>query len=520
MTGQKAIFDRATLAFVGLALLILALRIWGLVATPLNLQADEAQYWSWSRHLDFGYFSKPPLIAWVVAGTTSLFGDAEWAVRLTAPVAHTLAALALFGLGRSAYGATVGVWAGLSWLLLPGVFLSAGVMSTDALVLPLWSIALFCAWRLVVSRSWAWPIALGLVLGLGVLAKYAMLYFVLCAALAAYWSIPVRDALKGGRWAAVVGVGLLVMSPNLYWNVTHHFETVGHTVSNAHLTHNLIHPEEVFEFIGSQAAVIGPVLFCALGWMLWRAWMRSAGLSDQDRFLIAFILPPILLMIVQAFLSRANGNWAAVAYPAAIVWIAGTLAASKRGRAVLIAATLVNFAMGAVFGFAALRPDLADRVKSLSNSIKRARGWDETAHQIALRATPHPGEPPYTAVLVDDRDLFYELNYYWREARREGAPLPPVRMWKLYSGPHNSAESNDPMRPEEGARVLIVHQNARYVPLVAADFTVFRAVEPLSVSQGAVHPRVFEVSVGEGFAPAPRDAAFMQRIHGIDTGSD
>ncbi|HVZ98926.1 MAG TPA: glycosyltransferase family 39 protein [Caulobacterales bacterium] len=516
MAGHKAFFDRATLAFLAVLALILAVRIWGLVATPLNLQADEAQYWAWSRHLDFGYFSKPPLIAWVVAGATALFGDSEWAVRLAAPVAQALAALALFGLGRSMYGAAAGVWAGLLWLLLPGVWLSSGIMSTDALVLPLWSVALFCAWRLTVSRSWAWPIALGALLGLGLLAKYAMFYFVLSGALAAYWSKPARDALTGYRWLAILGVALLIVSPNLYWNISHQFETVGHTVSNAHLTRNFMHPDEVLEFVLSQAAVIGPVLFCALAWLFWRGWTRSSGLSDEDRFLLAFILPPLVLMIAQAFLSRANGNWAASAYPAAMVWIAGALAGSKRGRRVLIAACAVNLAMGAVFGLAAVRPDIADDVKSLSNSIKRARGWDETASEIAKRATPRAGEAPYTAVLVDDRDLFYELSYYWREARRDGAALPPVRMWRLYADPHNSAESSDPMRAEEGARVLIVHQNERYVPLVAGDFTVFRAIEPLSVSIGVVHPRVFEVSVGEGFAPAPRNAAFMQRVRTID----
>ncbi|MES1201301.1 MAG: glycosyltransferase family 39 protein, partial [Pseudomonadota bacterium] len=435
------------------------------------------------------------------------------------PVAQTFAALALFGLGRSMYGAWVGVWSGVIWLLLPGVWLSSGVMSTDALLLPLWAIALFCAWRLTVSRAWVWPIALGLTLGLGLNAKYAMFYFFLCAAIAAWWSVPVREALKGGRWAAVIGIALLMLTPNLYWNFTHHFETVGHTVSNAHLTRDFIHPEEVFEFLGTQMAVIGPVLFIAFLWMLWRAQSRAAGLSAEDRFLLAFALPPLVLMMVQAFLSRANANWAAAAYPATVVWMAGTLAGSKAGRRVLIAGLAVNFAMGATLGFAALRPDLADHIKSLSNSIKRARSWEDTANQIAARAAPHAGEPSYTAVLVDDRDLFYEINYYWREARRSGQPLPPVRMWRLYADPHNSAESSDPMRPEEGGRVLIVHQNERYVPLVAGDFSVFRAVEPLSVSLGAVHPRMFDVSVGENFSPAKRDAAFMQRLRTIDGGS-
>ena len=44
-----------------------ALRVVYLFTAPLDLVADEAYYWDWSRQLDWGYFSKPPLIAWIIA---------------------------------------------------------------------------------------------------------------------------------------------------------------------------------------------------------------------------------------------------------------------------------------------------------------------------------------------------------------------------------------------------------------------------------------------------------------------
>jgi hypothetical protein len=85
-------------------------------------------------------------------------------------------------------------------------------------------------------------------------------------------------------------------------------------------------------------------------------------------------------------------------------------------------------------------------------------------------------------------------------------------MWLLYGEAHNSAEASDPMRPEEGARVLVVHLQRDYLPFVAGDFTVFRTVEHLTVPLGGGVSRELEISVGEGFAPAPRDAAFLQRL--------
>ena len=50
------------------------LKIYALYISPLELSVDEAQYWDWSNNLEFGYFSKPPLIAWLISITTSIFG--------------------------------------------------------------------------------------------------------------------------------------------------------------------------------------------------------------------------------------------------------------------------------------------------------------------------------------------------------------------------------------------------------------------------------------------------------------
>ena len=185
----------STRAFALVVMALTAVRLAGLMLTPLSLHPDEAQYWTWSRTLDWGYFSKPPLVAWAIAATTALFGNDPWAVRLSAPFAHAGAACALFALGRRMYGDAAGWWAGVSWLLIPGVWLSSLLITTDALLLPLWAAALFTGWRWVETRTLRWALLTGALVGLGALAKYAMLYFPICAALAAVWSPTVRRAI-------------------------------------------------------------------------------------------------------------------------------------------------------------------------------------------------------------------------------------------------------------------------------------------------------------------------------------
>src|SRR3712207_7675962 len=53
---------------------------------PIDLSGDEAHYWDWSRQLDLSYYSKGPLVAYVIRASCAVFGDTMWAVRLPALV--------------------------------------------------------------------------------------------------------------------------------------------------------------------------------------------------------------------------------------------------------------------------------------------------------------------------------------------------------------------------------------------------------------------------------------------------
>jgi hypothetical protein len=77
---------------------ITAARLVWLVVQPADLYPDEAQYWFWSLHPALGYYSKPPLVAWLIALTTNALGDSEFAIRLSAPLLHAIAAGFVYGI--------------------------------------------------------------------------------------------------------------------------------------------------------------------------------------------------------------------------------------------------------------------------------------------------------------------------------------------------------------------------------------------------------------------------------------
>lgn len=490
-------------SFLWVAIGLTAIRVAGLLATPLDLHPDEAQYWVWSRTLDWGYFSKPPLVAWTIRATTAVFGDAPWAVRLAAPLLHLGAAGALFALARRLYGPGAGWWAGVGWLLIPGVWLSASLITTDALLLPAWACALYVAWRWIETRSWAWAAGTGALIGVGMLAKYAMLFFPAGLALAALVSADVRRAVLAPQTLAAIAVAAAVVAPNLWWNATHNFETLSHTAANADWKGDLFNLDQLAAFVGDQFAVAG-VMAGALIVSLVAVARHRGAFDGRARFLVAMLAPPLVFMIVQALISRAHGNWAATAYPAAIVFIAGQLAGSR----LLRWGTGAHAALYALFLALALNPGAAYRAplvgRAIENGLKRMNAWDRTAAAVAAEAQ----QGRYTAVLVDHRHMYCELAYHWRDRR----DLPPLRMYVLRDAAGNQAEAAAPMRAALGAHVLVVHMSPRYEHFVAGDFHSFHTFRRIEIPLGPHKTRAIAFSEASGFAPIARTSAFLEEV--------
>lgn len=96
--------QRAWPILLAMALAVFCYRLLWVWSHDYSLFVDEAQYWQWSTQPAFGYYSKPPLVAWLIAASTRLFGESELAIRLPALLAWPLAGIGV--------GALAGRWAG------------------------------------------------------------------------------------------------------------------------------------------------------------------------------------------------------------------------------------------------------------------------------------------------------------------------------------------------------------------------------------------------------------------------
>lgn len=428
-------------SFWALAAAITAARILTLIATPLGVGPDEAQYWFWSRDLAFGYFSKPPLIAWTIAATTALFGGADWAVRLSAPLFHFGAAAFLYCTAKRLYGARAAFWTGLGWLTLPGVVLSSFIIATDAPMLFFWSGALFFLMRIVGgdrsnAKDFAW---LGAMIGLGLMSKYAMMYFPVAMAIALPLR-PIRAKLMRSSLLLTALAAAALFAPNVVWNMQNDFSTLSHTAANANWETSLFRPLNLIEFLGGQFLVFGLVLFAAFVYVS-AGWRKLRG-DAAALLLLIFALTPLVIVATQSFISRAHANWAAAAYPAALLLVTGLLLQAGRGRWIK-ASLAINSAMFAVFTAGVLSLNLIDGA-GLSRATRDLRDWKAQTDAIMAHA------PGYDAVLVDNRYLMGEMLYHQRGAGVEIAALDPN------NGVDHHYEAFLPFDPQRMKRVLFV----------------------------------------------------------------
>ena len=387
-------------------LAVTAYRIILLGFDTTDLFVDEAQYWLWAQHLDFGYYSKPPMIAWVIWLFTSLFGsdDIFW-IRLAGPVLHMAAALVMIPAAQRLTGdKEAGYWAGATYVTLPGIALSSVLFSTDTVLLPFFALAVLAYSHLIEKKSLAWAIVMGIAIGGGMLSKYAMIYLPLTAALAAIFLPATRIALRDTL--AVAASAIAVMAPNVWWNAANGGATLRHTSENAHWNGLNFHGGKALEFLGAQFGVVGPVIFAAMIFAM-VSLLRGRG-TTREKHLALLSWPIILLIVGQALMSRAYANWAATAYVAGIMLaIVFLLRIDRRILIVSLALNmLVTLALPLIFA-------LGDKTPVIGNSsaINRYLGRAAISYEIFETA-----KKAGTDVIVSDqRDILADLFYTLRD---------------------------------------------------------------------------------------------------------
>ncbi len=466
--------------FIGLT------RIIALGHNTLDLLPDEAQYWSWSRHLAFGYFSKPPMIAWLIRLTTDLVGSMEWGVRLASPVLQAMTGIVICFIGKQLFGVRTGFWASLLYATLPGVTFSGSLIATDIPLLFFWSLALLAFAHLWARANWGWAAILGFAFGLGFLSKYAMGYFLLGIVVLAVTTPRALFPSIGRHLGLAALVAAMVIAPNIWWNFAHGWATVGHTAANANWGEGGgLHILEALSFAGAQFGVFGPILLIALilRLILWRRDPPPAA----ERFLLAFAVPVLVLMVLQSGISRAHANWAAVAYVAATLLVTAWLERIRQpwplrlslGLHIAILAAFTLIFSGAI----------TVKLPKSADIFYQRRGWKSLAN-LTSRSMGHM--PPGTNIAAEDREVMAELMYNLRD-------WPFTILMATGNGPPgNQYELEDPVNAENGQSILLISRWKDRTDILD-HFATQDLIEQWAVSAGTGRLRHYYVYDLSGF---------------------
>ncbi len=428
-------------AAYGVVLAVTLWRVVGLWFDRTDLFVDESQYWLWGQSLDFGYYSKPPLIAWVIRGVTALAGsDSAFWIRFPAPWFHAATALILARIAARQWGPSAAVWTAATYVTLPFTVVGSAIISTDTIMAPYFAAAIAFYLRLTETRRPVFAGLAGAAIGFAFLAKYAAVYFLVGAVLSA---VLVPQARVGWRNALLLVLTFLaVISPNVLWNLSHDLTTVQHTADNigwmrAASPMTGLSLRSLGSFLGSQFAVFGPVLFTVLLWSFVRPRAQAV------RVLTLFAIPALLAVSVQALLSKAYANWAVSAYFAGTLIVVALL--HHRARWLLwLSLALHALAVLAIPVATVIAPELhLGRDRPL---LARYLGRSDLSRQIVALAQ----QTGLTTVVAADRDILADLFHTGRGSGLTFRAIPPD------GRPRNFYEQTLALPPDQTGSVLAV----------------------------------------------------------------
>jgi 4-amino-4-deoxy-L-arabinose transferase-like glycosyltransferase len=392
---------------------------------PLDLAPDEAHYWQWSRHLDWSYYSKGPLVAWLIRGSCEIFGGISQslvgspmlAVRFPAVVCHGALLAGWYVLAvctLRSHRAALAVVA--TALTLPPVIAGAVLMTIDPPLMAFWCWAAIGVWKGLETGRTRWWLLASVCSLFGVLAKYPMV--LLPCGVVGYLLFTQREQLKRvGFWLFVAGSALAFI-PILWWNWANDWVTFRHVGTQAAGTRGSgIRWFGPFAFAGGQAAFLIGAWFVV--WVC-AAWQNRRSADPARAFLWWTSVPVWSVFLLASFKASGQINWPAAAYVTGFVlciaWVRDQLAGeySKPVLRLVGSGVALGLLISAVVHYPALiRPAIVAIVGQPTeknptplrqlDTTARLRGWRTLAAEVDKvrdRVRTETGEEPFVAGTV------------------------------------------------------------------------------------------------------------------------
>lgn len=386
---------------------------------------DELAVLDDARHLAWGYVAYPPLTPFFAHVSMQLFGDSLGAFRTPSALAQSLAMLFAGLIARDLGGRRMAqVVAAIAVACAPFSLLAGSMLQYTSPDYLWWVLAAWLLLRLVNSGDARWWLAIGAVIGLGMMTRYTMLFCV-AGIVVGVLATPLRRQLASPWLWAGVALSLLLFAPNAWWQWRHDFIYLDF-VEHIHARDVRIGRSDGFWL--QQLYVNASPLLLPL-WLSGLWWLALARDGARYRILAWLYLVPLVLFA----LASARAYYLAPAYPMLFAagavaverWLSGLgsrAAAWARGvgAGVLVLAFVTTAAISlplAPIGSAGWRLS-----RSAHDNFAEQVGWPELVAQVAAVYNALPAtERARTAVFANNYGEAGAINHY---GARYG--LPPA----------------------------------------------------------------------------------------------
>jgi undecaprenyl-diphosphatase len=465
---------------------------------PIDLSGDEAHYWEWSRDLDIGYYSKGPLVAWMIRASTSVFGNEMWAVRLPALVFAAASSVLTYWLAARLFKSErVALGAVLLNHLVPLFVAGSLLMTIDPPYFLCWGLATaFLALAALEEKRWAW-VGVGAAIGIGSLAKYGMLLWPVGMLIFLWIDGPSRRWLRTPGPYLAVALGLVFLAPPMVWNVRHDWVTFRHVGKQTGVTTSGLSLINPLELIAGQMGVLGPIAILMVAATVYALARMAPGLIEsppdpdhRPRLLLLWTSLPLLgFCLLDSLRTKVQPNWPAASYFGLMILTAHFIATRLGNRASW--RRWRGWFWGAV-GFGLLMMPVAHNIEILYPAMARLnveprkfdptvklKGWQQlgrrVSRELAQIGAPASGREAF--VLCEDYMQTAEMAFYVT-----GQPTTYCIGPYITDGVDPKRRTQYDVWPDRSlAKDSLKGQNAIYVGYVHQDLTnAFDRVERLA----------------------------------------
>lgn len=463
---------------------------------PFTLSGDEAYYWDWGRHPAWGYYSKPPMIGWIMALLRLLHADSGAGIRTASALIGTGTLSLIYALTARLFSPRAGFWALVVTVATLGNAALNICMTTDSPLSLFWCGALYSFWRLMETPSRRWGILLILCIGFGALSKQMMLIF-FPIALIALLVMPEKQGLLRRPVLWVSGlIPLLFLIPSFLWNSQHEWITFQHTSAHLHGDPFSISKalSQTGEFLATQLGLATPVLFVLLVVVFVMLFRRWKSLRAAERYLLLFSAPALFLFLLFSLHRDINPNWPLVYYLPGMMLMTGVCCEqggrlfSWLKRGVVVGAILTIAFYSALLILPATGMDLT-RV----GPFRQISGWPAYGEAIARVQSQLPDPDNTMLIVVGHRYNTAALAFHHPDQ-------PVVYWWDKEPGHINNQYDLWPGPSKEGADALLIVYNGGELPAkLVAHCTTLTKLESLEIPPNAHKPRRYDLYHATGW---------------------